>query len=83
MTEFKAMLAMLIEATQALALSPREQEQLLPEFVALPDELAQNFSDVFRLTDQIQEAGLIDAEAEKLLRLIETELQVMTNQETS
>jgi hypothetical protein len=50
------MLELLVDATQALAQPAEVQESLLPEFVVLTEELAQNFADAYLFLDQIREA---------------------------
>lgn len=68
----------LINATRVLAQGPEEQHAAFPEFVVLPDELAQNFADAFMLVDQLLEQGLMNREQARLFEAVDEELRSMT-----
>lgn len=78
MAQATSLLETLVNATRVLALGPEEQRISFPEFVVLPDELAQNFADAFMLVDQLLEQGLLNREQAQLFELVDHELRSMT-----
>src|SRR3982751_2382457 len=69
------LLAMLTSAVQLLAADPDEQVATLPDFVHVPDELAQNFDDTYVLAPQIHAAGLLDERAMRALEPLNQSLE--------
>ncbi len=82
MNEGKA-LEMLLNATRLLASDADVQEKTFPDFVQVPDELALNFDDAFRLSDQLEASGYLTRQQVEALERVDKLLEEMTNRHES
>src|ERR1700680_1498632 len=78
MNDLKA-LEMLVNATRLLASDADGQERAFPDFVQVPDELALNFDDAFRLRDQLEASGHLTRQQVEALERVDRLLEEMTN----
>src|SRR5258708_7609890 len=72
-------LKMLVNALRLLASSADVQERAFPGFVVVPDELALNFDDAFRLTEQLVGSGRLSREQVEALARVDNALDELTN----
>ena len=75
----EGVLQMLINATRLLASNADVQVSAFPPFVVVADELALNFDDMFRLTDQLVESGHLSQQQLKALERVENILDELSN----
>jgi len=74
---------MLVNATRLLASDADVQQRAFPDFVQVPDELALNFDDAFRLIHQLEASGHLRRQQVEALERVDKLLGEMTNRHES
>lgn len=74
---------MLVNAARLLASDADVQQRAFPDFVQVPDELALNFGDAFRLIHQLEASGHLTRQQAEALERVDKLLREMTNRHES
>jgi hypothetical protein len=76
-----AFLERIVAALQLAALPAKEQRQVLPDFVAVHDEIALTYEDAFRLVPLVRAGGMLDDAQVAVLAELDHLYEEMTDAE--